>query len=163
MAQSALWCINVSYATTKLICISLALWTVCWSVIQLGIFSWQISDWRTRTTPVDATDHQIKQFNNLWTALNVLHIINLLLSIMLIIAGLGLAYFVWIDSKSADVPWAIVFGSSIIGIIVWCVVWWAIGVHDYWLMLTIVEFLFSLFNSLCLIYAITLHRRFMTV
>jgi len=186
MAQWS-WCINVSYATTKLICISIALWTVCLSVIQLGIFSWQISDWQNRSVSgdrmvsgVDSTsadhtslaDHSVngvrtewneRNFESLSTALNVMHIINLLLSIILLITGIGLTYFIWIDSKLADMPWAVVFASSILGVVIWCIVWWAYGVHAYWLMLTVVEFLFSIFNSLCLIYAIILHRRFMTV
>uniref|UniRef100_A0A5S6QJ09 MARVEL domain-containing protein n=1 Tax=Trichuris muris TaxID=70415 RepID=A0A5S6QJ09_TRIMR len=161
-------------------CITSGIWTMIYSIIQMCIFSWQsyVIKWErdktaNRRLPFygvyenydyrylgpDWTKFYVAPEERFFTGLFVIQILCLISAFFLLFASVALIYGVHTSSKHLIWPWFPCIVASILCSMAYCVTWWAWGVENYWLILTVIESFSVLVNLYVLLCVIIQYRR----
>ncbi|KRX64730.1 hypothetical protein T09_14277, partial [Trichinella sp. T9] len=152
-------------------CITVGIWTLVFSFTQIGLFSWQTSTLNgckhllyyvlnscqfycpcVRSGDIYATQRLIQ-------GLFVIQILCLISAFFLLFGSVSLIYGIHTNSKHLVWPWFPCVVSSILCSVAYCITWWASGVDNYWLILTIIEWFSVMINLYALLCVIVQYRR----
>ncbi|KAL1284089.1 Transmembrane channel-like protein [Trichinella pseudospiralis] len=161
-------------------CITVGIWTLICSIIQLAIFSWQsyVIKWErdktaNRRLPFygtqssydfryygpDYSSFYVTPEERFFTGLFVIQILCLISAFFLLFGSVSLIYGIHTNSKHLVWPWFPCVVSSILCSVAYCITWWASGVDNYWLILTIIEWFSVMINLYALLCVIVQYRR----
>ncbi|CAJ0580902.1 unnamed protein product, partial [Mesorhabditis spiculigera] len=94
-----------------------------------------------------------------YIGLFIIQILCLISAFFLLFAGVALIYGIHTWSRYLIWPWFVCMLSSILSSLAYCIMWWAGDVRDYWLALTIIEFIGVLINILATVVVSTFYTR----
>uniref|UniRef100_A0A915ANJ3 Uncharacterized protein n=1 Tax=Parascaris univalens TaxID=6257 RepID=A0A915ANJ3_PARUN len=158
--------------------VTIGIWTMIFSVIELAIFSWQIYDIKYQRNL--ASNYLIPAFNTygsygngptyyenyydspltrFYTGLFVIQILCLISSFFLLFAAVALMYGAHTYSRYLIWPWFPCMIASILTSLAYCIMWWTGDVRSYWLILTILELIGVLINLYCLTAVLIFYRQ----
>ncbi|KAL1284088.1 hypothetical protein T4B_9321 [Trichinella pseudospiralis] len=100
------------------------------------------------------TDEERRYFG-----LFVIQILCLISAFFLLFGSVSLIYGIHTNSKHLVWPWFPCVVSSILCSVAYCITWWASGVDNYWLILTIIEWFSVMINLYALLCVIVQYRR----
>ncbi|KRY43153.1 hypothetical protein T01_4167, partial [Trichinella spiralis] len=161
-------------------CITVGIWTLMYSLSQVAIFGWQT--WIIRLLKDKASNERYTPNLGAWRpegekwkgyfelawmtdeerryfGLFVIQILCLISAFFLLFGSVSLIYGIHTNSKHLVWPWFPCVVSSILCSVAYCITWWASGVDNYWLILTIIEWFSVMINLYALLCVIVQYRR----
>uniref|UniRef100_A0A0K0G2W8 Uncharacterized protein n=1 Tax=Strongyloides venezuelensis TaxID=75913 RepID=A0A0K0G2W8_STRVS len=157
--------------------ISIAIWSFIFSIVQLGIFGWQLA--AIKYEKDRAANNLLPNYNtygrfdipsyyeSYWQSpeeryyigLFVCQIICAIVSFFLLFASVALIYGIHTLSRYLIWPWFPCMLFSILSSLAYCITWWAGDVRDYWIVLTIIEIFGVVINLYCFVVIIVFYHR----
>ncbi|KRZ80785.1 hypothetical protein T10_7632, partial [Trichinella papuae] len=130
-----------------------------YSLSQVAIFGWQT--WIIRLLKDKASNERYTPNLGAWRpeGLFVIQILCLISAFFLLFGSVSLIYGIHTNSKHLVWPWFPCVVSSILCSVAYCITWWASGVDNYWLILTIIEWFSVMINLYALLCVIVQYRR----
>ncbi|PIO70570.1 hypothetical protein TELCIR_07571 [Teladorsagia circumcincta] len=149
--------------------VMIGIWTLVFSIAQLGIMGWQMA--AIKYEKDRAANTLLPNYNTYgkydipsyyesywqspeeryYTGLFVIQILCLIAAFFLLFASVALIYGVHTWSRHLIWPWFICIVSSILTSLAYCIMWWAGDVRDYWMALTILEIIGVFINVYCVV------------
>uniref|UniRef100_A0A0N4ZNZ3 MARVEL domain-containing protein n=1 Tax=Parastrongyloides trichosuri TaxID=131310 RepID=A0A0N4ZNZ3_PARTI len=157
--------------------ISIAIWSFIFSIVQLGIFGWQLA--AIKYEKDRAANNLLPNYNtygrfdipsyyeSYWQSpeeryyigLFVCQIICAIISFFLLFASVALIYGIHTLSRYLIWPWFPCMLLSILSSLAYCITWWAGDVREYWVVLTIIEIFGVVINLYCFVVIIAFYHR----
>ncbi|CEF66764.1 Hypothetical protein SRAE_2000143000 [Strongyloides ratti] len=157
--------------------ISIAIWSFIFSIVQLGIFGWQLA--AIKYEKDRAANNLLPNYNtygrfdipsyyeSYWQSpeeryyigLFVCQIICAIVSFFLLFASVALIYGIHTLSRYLIWPWFPCMLFSILSSLAYCITWWAGDVRDYWIVLTIIEIFGVVINLYCFLVILVFYYR----
>uniref|UniRef100_A0AC35TXN4 Conserved plasma membrane protein n=1 Tax=Rhabditophanes sp. KR3021 TaxID=114890 RepID=A0AC35TXN4_9BILA len=157
--------------------ISISIWSLIYSIAQLGIFGWQLA--AIKYEKDRAANNLLPNYNtygrfdvpsyyeSYWQSpeeryyvwLFVIQVICLITSIALMLSSVSLIYGIHTISRCLIAVWFPCIIGSMLFSLAYCIMWWCGDVRDYWVVLTIIEMIGVIINIYCLVVILAFYHR----